>query len=92
MKRTSSVSSISVEASRTGVVDDEDIFLALVTLGNFDFATNTNVKNFNPFLEELVKDTVVKYLDSDKIHIRREAALTCGLLFSCNVLICCQQN
>lgn len=48
------------------------------TLGSFDFTTNTNVKNFDAYLEELVRDCVIKFLDRDEPAIRKHAAHTSG--------------
>lgn len=60
--------------------DTETIALALKTLGEFDFATNTNVKNFDAYLVDLVRDCVVNFLDNDSVVVRKEAALTTAIL------------
>lgn len=62
------------------IEETENVALALTTLGSFNFVTNTNVKNFEWYLDELARDCVVKYLDIPQAAIRREAARTAAKL------------
>lgn len=52
---------------------DQEIALALVTLGSFDFSGHV--------LNEFVRDIAIRYVDDDDPLIRKAAALTCCQLF-----------
>eukprot|EP01119_Soliformovum_irregulare_P016010 TRINITY_DN4594_c0_g1_i2.p1 TRINITY_DN4594_c0_g1~~TRINITY_DN4594_c0_g1_i2.p1 ORF type:complete len:2365 (-),score=692.80 TRINITY_DN4594_c0_g1_i2:62-7156(-) len=85
LKRTASMIGVLDTSGKTIENDPENISLALETLGSFDFATNTNVRNFGLYLEEVIRDTVVNYLDNDDPTIRLRAAQTCAK-------ICCSSS
>lgn len=52
---------------------DQEITLALHTLGSFDFSGHV--------LNEFVRDCAIKYVEDDKPEVRKAAALTCCQLF-----------
>ena len=52
---------------------EEEIALALHTLGSFDFSGYV--------LNEFVRDVAIRYVEDDDSHIRKAAALTCCQLF-----------
>ncbi|KJX99355.1 phosphatidylinositol 3-kinase like protein [Zymoseptoria brevis] len=52
---------------------DQEIALALVTLGSFDFSGHV--------LNEFVRDVAIRYVEDDDATIRKAAALTCCQLF-----------
>ena len=53
---------------------DSEVYLALTTLGNFDFSGH--------ILNEFVKEVTTKYAAHENPEIRLATALTCSQLFS----------
>ncbi|WEW59078.1 phosphatidylinositol kinase- protein kinase tor1 [Emydomyces testavorans] len=60
-------------ASQPQEITDNEITLALLTLGSFDFSGH--------ILNEFVRDVAIKYVDNDNPEIRKASALTCCQLF-----------
>jgi FKBP12-rapamycin complex-associated protein len=58
---------------QTIVQKEQEIALALHTLGSFDFSGHV--------LNEFVRDVAIRYVEADNADIRRRAALTCCQLF-----------
>eukprot|EP01117_Protostelium_nocturnum_P012841 TRINITY_DN4758_c0_g1_i1.p1 TRINITY_DN4758_c0_g1~~TRINITY_DN4758_c0_g1_i1.p1 ORF type:complete len:2361 (-),score=843.62 TRINITY_DN4758_c0_g1_i1:69-7151(-) len=62
------------------VITNDDIALALEILGTFDFVTNTNVRSFDDYIVELMRDCVANYLDHEQPNIRKQSAACCTKL------------
>lgn len=81
LRRSVSVTSLQLKATETDKTEDQEIIaLALKTLGSFEFASNTNVKNFDALLKDLLQNCIMGYVSNDNPIIRKEAALTAAKL------------